>query len=163
MPSRSQFPAAESESPLSLWYPTHPNGLSHAGTYNNNTMSMAAGYTGLTKVFTREIADKLFNFGELFKSSINQICKKYSVKVQITGVGSILGLHVKKGNISTPPKYSDFELNKLKLIHLEMSLKGFLFAQRGYLTLNVAMVQEDLNKFLEAFESVLKEHKDILA
>ena len=72
-------------------------------------------------------------------------------------------MHVKKGNISTPPKYSDFELNKLKLIHLEMSLKGFLFAQRGYLTLNVAMVQEDLNKFLEAFESVLKEHKDILA
>mgnify|MGYP001234796189 FL=1 len=44
-----------------------------------------------------------------------------------------------------------------------MSLKGFLFAQRGYLTLNIAMGQEDLNKFLEAFESVLKEHKDILA
>ena len=148
---------------MELWNPTHPHGLSHAGTFNNNTMSMAAGYTGLTKVFTREIANKLFDFGELFKSSINQICKQYSVKVQITGVGSILGLHVKKGNISTPPKYSDFELNKLKLIHLEMSLKGFLFAQRGYLTLNVAMVQEDLNKFLEAFESVLKEHKDILA
>jgi len=148
---------------MELWDPTHPHGLSHAGTFNNNTMSMAAGYTGLTKVFTREVADKLFNFGELFKSSINQICEKYSVKVQITGVGSILGLHVKKGNISIPPKYSDFELNKLKLIHLEMSLKGFLFAQRGYLTLNVAMGQEDLNKFLKAFESVLKEHKDILA
>ena len=62
--------------------------------------------------------------------------------------------------ISNP---SDFQLNKLKLIHLEMAVRGFLFAQRGYLTLNIAMNQDDLKKFLVAFENVLKEHKDILA
>lgn len=148
---------------MDLWDPTHPDGLAHAGTFNNNTMSMAAGYTGLTKVFTREAADQLFDSGEAFKLSINKMCETHNVSLQMTGVGSILGLHVEKGFISKPPIYSDFQLNKLKLIHLEMAIRGFLFAQRGYLTLNIAMNQDDLKKFLVAFENVLKEHKDILA
>ena len=147
---------------MALWDPTHVNSLSHAGTFNNNTMSMAAGYIGLTKVFTPEIADKLFESGEQFKNLLNEVCQNNEVKMQITGVGSILGLHVRNGVLSSPPIYEKFDLDKLKLIHLEMALRGFLFAQRGYMTLNVAMTEGDLIQFKEAFEDVIKLYKDVL-
>jgi glutamate-1-semialdehyde 2,1-aminomutase len=146
---------------MALWDPTMPNALAHAGTFNNNTISMSAGFTGLTEVFTASVASNLFNKGEKFKDKLNDLCKRYDVNLQVTGVGSILGLHVRDGVILQPPKYSSSDLNKLKLIHLEMSLRGFLFAQRGYMTLNIEMKDIHLEKFVNAFEDVIVSHKDI--
>jgi len=148
---------------MALWDPTVPNALAHAGTFNNNTISMSAGFTGLTEVFTASVASDLFNKGENFKDTLNDLCKRYDVNLQVTGVGSILGLHVRDGVILQPPKYSSSELNKLKLIHLEMSLRGFLFAQRGYMTLNIEMKDIHLEKFVNAFEDVIVSHKDIFS
>ena len=124
---------------------------------------MSAGFIGLTEVFTKTVARDLFNKGENFKATLNELCKQHDVILQITGVGSILGLHVRDGAILHPPKYSNFELNKLKLIHLEMSLKGFLFAQRGYMTLNIEMEDTHLEQFVDAFEDVIVSYKDIFS
>ena len=148
---------------MSLWDPTAPDALAHAGTFNNNTISMSAGFIGLTEVFTKTVARDLFNKGENFKATLNELCKQHDVNLQVTGVGSILGLHVRDGAILHPPKYSNFELNKLKLIHLEMSLKGFLFAQRGYMTLNIEMEDTHLEQFVDAFEDVIVSYKDIFS
>ena len=146
---------------MNLWDPTKPNFLAHAGTFNNNTLSMAAGLAGLTEVFTSEIATDLFNKGENFKSSLNSICERHSINIQITGLGSILGIHIGTEKIVRPYAYNQHDLNRLKLIHLEMANKGFLFAQRGYMTLNIAMVEKDTNEFLSAFEEVVTSHKEI--
>ena len=146
---------------MNLWDPTKPNFLAHAGTFNNNTLSMAAGLTGLTEVFTSEIATDLFNKGENFKSSLNSICERHSINIQVTGLGSILGIHIGTKKIVRPYAYNEHDLNRLKLIHLEMANKGFLFAQRGFMTLNIAMVEKDTNEFLSAFEEVITSHKEI--
>ncbi len=146
---------------MDLWDPTKPNYLSHAGTFNNNTLSMAAGLTGLTEVFTPKIAKNLLKMGENFKSALNDICKKNAINMQVTGIGSILGFHIGKGTIVRPPYYNPNDLNILKLIHLEMANRGFLFAQRGYIALNIAMMQNHINGFLGSFEEVVRSHSDL--
>ena len=44
-----------------------------------------------------------------------------------------------------------------------MSLKGFLFAQRGYMTLNIEMEDTHLEQFVDAFEDVIVSYKDIFS
>jgi glutamate-1-semialdehyde 2,1-aminomutase len=126
-------------------------------------MSMAAGYTGLSKLFTSDVADQLFDQGEKFKSELNDIIKKRDVSLQVTGVGSILGLHTHSEPVSNPVTAQPANLEKLKLIHLEMMAHGFTYAQRGYLTLNLAMVPGDLERFKIAFDEVILKHDDLLS
>ncbi|MDA1238064.1 MAG: aminotransferase class III-fold pyridoxal phosphate-dependent enzyme [Proteobacteria bacterium] len=148
---------------MALFDPTKANSLAHAGTFNNNVMSMAAGYTGLSKLFTSDVADQLFDQGEKFKSELNDIIKKRDVSLQVTGVGSILGLHTHSEPVSNPVTAQPANLEKLKLIHLEMMAHGFTYAQRGYLTLNLAMVPGDLERFKIAFDEVILKHDDLLS
>lgn len=142
--------------------PTSPSALPHAGTFNNNVMSMAAGYAGLTKVFTPEAADHLFEQGETFKKALNQVAADRGVAVQVTGAGSILGIHTVSHPIRNPHDSEDPVADRQPLIHLEMMMRGFAYAQRGYMTLNLAMTNEDLNDFAGAFDDVLGQHAELL-
>ena len=81
--------------------------------------------------------------------------------MQVTGLGSILGIHIGTDKIIRPHTLNQHDLSRLKLIHLEMANRGFLFAQRGYMTLNIAMVEKDTDEFLSAFEEAIISHKEI--
>ncbi len=142
--------------------PTSPNALPHAGTFNNNVMSMAAGYAGLSQVFTPDAADDLYDLGEAFKARLNEVASARGVGVQVTGCGSILGIHTVSHAIRTPHDSEDPVPDRQPLIHLEMMLRGFVYAQRGYMTLSLAMADEDLDGFADAFDEVLGLHGDLL-
>ena len=147
---------------MALFDPTSPDALPHAGTFNNNVISMAAGYAGLSEVFTAEVADALYARGEVFKARLNRIVQICGVDMQITGSGSILGLHTVANPIRTPRDALDARPDKKTLIHLELMMRGFSYAQRGYMTLSLAMTDDDLDGFAAAFEDVLRVHADIL-
>ena len=147
---------------MSQFDPTSPTALPHAGTFNNNVMSMSAGYAGLSEVFTPASADELYDRGENFKALLNEIAHKRGVGVQVTGCGSILGIHTLSHAIRTPHDSEDPVPARQPLIHLEMMLRGFVYAQRGYMTLSLAMNEGDLDAFAHAFDSVLEHHGDLL-
>lgn len=148
---------------MSRFDPTSPNALGHAGTFNNNVMSMAAGYTGLSRVFTEQAADDLFKGGEQFRARLNALISKRNLAMQVTGVGSIMGLHTIGHPIRTPADVADPSPEKATLLHLEMMQRGFVYAQRGYMTLSLAMTDKDLDNFAAAFDEVLEKHADLLA
>ncbi|MCP5367517.1 MAG: aminotransferase class III-fold pyridoxal phosphate-dependent enzyme [Hyphomicrobiales bacterium] len=148
---------------MELFDPTSPKALSHAGTFNNNVMTMAAGYIALTKVFTEDAADQLYARGETLRGNLNAIVKAKGAKVQVTGVGSILGVHPVDHPITAPDSFKDQRLQHRQLLHLEMLMHGFVFAQRGYMSLNLAMTDEDLAGLATAFASVLDMHADCLS
>ena len=80
----------------------------------------------------------------------------------MTGVGSILGIHCHSHKLSKPTTYDKFHSDKLKILHLEMMLGGFYFAQRGYITLNIETTDRDLDNFLEKFEKVISDNQHLL-
>lgn len=143
--------------------PTSTSALPHAGTFNNNVMSMAAGYAGLSKIFTQKAAGELYDRGEIFKARLKDIARAQGVPIQITGCGSILGFHLTSRPIRSPQDSGDILPERQKLLHLEMMLRGISFAQRGYVTLNLAMTADDLEAFVEAFNEVLGTHAELLA
>ena len=132
----------------------------HAGTFNNNVLSMAAGIVGLRDIYTAEVADTFNASADTFRDRLNAIMTRHGVAMQTMGVGSILALHFAVGEIKRPEDTwamdATAERRKAdlhKLLHLDMMEMGQYFARRGMLSLSLPMGPAEF----AAFESALDE------
>ena len=128
--------------------------VAHAGTFNNNVITMAAGCAGLSEVFTAEVAETLYARGEALRARLNDAGREAGVPFQATGVGSIMALHPQSEPIR---RTADLvvPLALRKLVHLEMLTRGYSFARRGYVTLSLPLEDADLDGFVAALTDML--------
>ena len=74
--------------------PRQPDALPHAGTFNNNVLTMAAGIAALSEVYTPEAAKALNATGEALRSRLNEVATQARRGMLFTGIGSMLrGAH----------------------------------------------------------------------
>jgi len=132
--------------------------IAEQGRFNNNVLTMAAGYAALSQVFTPQAADDLYARGEALKGELNWIAREKGKSLQVTGTGSIMCIHSVDGPVRTPADVVDPLPERGKLLHLEMFMRGFAFAQRGYISLNLAMTDDDMSEFTQAFAEVINLH-----
>jgi len=143
---------------MCLFDPTSPKFLSHAGTFNNNVLTMAAGCAALSQVFTEEAADDLYARGEALKGELNRIAREKGKSLRLTGTGSLMCIHSVGDHMRKPADVADPMPDRGKLLHLELFMRGFAFAQRGYIALNLAMTDDDMSEFAQAFADVIDIH-----
>jgi glutamate-1-semialdehyde 2,1-aminomutase len=143
--------------------PARPDALGHAGTFNNNVLSMAGGVAGLTQVFTPAEAVRLNALGDRLRDRLNAVGDQRKAPFQATGVGSLIGLHFIRGKILKPadayPKDTAAERAQLdveKLFHLEMIDRGYYFARRGYIALSLPTTEADCEGFVAAVDDFLQ-------
>lgn len=141
--------------------PARPGGLSHPGTFNNNTLTMAAGAAGLREVWTSEVAVAHNAAGDHFRDRINALFAESRVAMQATGIGSIIALHFQSTPITAVEDVRAAQAQRA-LLHLEMIQRGYYFARRGYLALSVALQPGDHDGFLVALQDVVESHRAIL-
>ena len=141
--------------------PRAENPLPHAGTFNNNVLSMAAGVAGLRDVFTPDAADQLRDRGNGFRDRLNAIIAERGVTAQVKGYGSIMCLHFQMGEINRPEDTAATRPEARRLFHLEMLARGIYVAARGYMTLSLALTDEHLERFYQAFDEILATHGDL--
>ncbi|WGY00372.1 aminotransferase class III-fold pyridoxal phosphate-dependent enzyme [Nocardioides sp. QY071] len=142
--------------------PARPGGLSHPGTFNNNTLTMAAGAAGLREVWTPEVAVAHNIAGDRLRERTNAVFAEAGVAMQATGIGSIIALHFQSTPITAVEDVVPAEAQRA-LLHLEMILHGCYFARRGYLALSVALQPADHDAFLAALRAVVERHRAILS
>ena len=82
---------------MDLFDPRRPDALPHAGTFNNNVLTMSAGLTGLTEVYTPTAARALNARGDALRERLNALCRAADAPVQFTGIGSMLAVHIMRG------------------------------------------------------------------
>ena len=68
---------------MELFDPTKPDHLPHAGTFNNNVLTMAAGVAGYGEVYTPEAAVTLNARGEKIRERLNAICQKAERRIPV--------------------------------------------------------------------------------
>jgi glutamate-1-semialdehyde 2,1-aminomutase len=141
--------------------PTKPGSLAHAGTFNNNVMSMAAGAVGLREIYTPEAARALSAAGESLKQRLNAVFAEKNVAMQATGVGSLLSIHFQRKPIRRPADVDSAD-EKRALFHLEMMQRGYFFARRGYMALSIVLEPEDHDGFVAAAGAVADEYGSVL-
>jgi glutamate-1-semialdehyde 2,1-aminomutase len=140
--------------------PSRPDRIGHGGTFNNNTLSMAAGLAGLTKVLTADAVKALNARGDRLRGMLMEAAGSRGVPFQVTGVGSVFTLHFQSGrlhqpgDIRTPAPWR-------KLVHLEMLLRGFYVSRRGSMNLSLATTDKDCERLAQAFGNVLDTHGDL--
>ncbi|UEM25200.1 aspartate aminotransferase family protein (plasmid) [Skermanella mucosa] len=142
--------------------PRRPDAWAHAGTFNNNVLTMAAGVAGLTKLYTPEAADRLNGRGDALRRRLNEAGERAGVPVLATGVGSILGIHFQTRPIHRPADAEETPEAARALLHLEMMAKGFYFAHRGFLSLSLPLTDADHDGFVDSFEAFLAENGQVL-
>ena len=61
---------------MDLFDPRRPDALPHAGTFNNNVLTMNAGLAGLTEIYTPEAARALNARGDALRERLNALCRR---------------------------------------------------------------------------------------
>ncbi|HEY9215983.1 MAG TPA: aminotransferase class III-fold pyridoxal phosphate-dependent enzyme [Ancylobacter sp.] len=142
--------------------PASPNAFSHGGTFNNNILSMAAGYAGLTKVLTEEASARVNALGDTLRGSLNAALEKHEVGAVVIGRGSLMNLHFVAGPVETPAVLDHAPRAPLDLWHIEMLLRGQYVTPRGMLALSLPFGQAEVDGFVDAFDDFLASFKQLL-
>jgi glutamate-1-semialdehyde 2,1-aminomutase len=145
--------------------PRSPEAFPHAGTFNNNVLSMAAGTAGLETVFTPEVASELSVRGEALKARLNEIARASGTAMQVTGLGSLMTVHfgpVARGEIRSVDDLAAADQDAKALFHLEMVARGQYLARRGLMSLSLALSEDDLDAFADAVADVLAVHGPLM-
>ncbi len=135
--------------------PASPDALPHAGTFNNNVVTMAAGIAAMRDIYTPERADALFALGESLRNRLNDVFRAQDAQFQATGLGSIIGLHptrVVKGS----PDHDEGDDRLMELLFLNLLERGFYIARRGFIALNLEITEVELDGFVTTVEEILK-------
>jgi glutamate-1-semialdehyde 2,1-aminomutase len=137
---------------MAMYDPRRPGSVAHAGTFNNNVLSMAAGYAGLTELFPPSAARELFERGERLRGDLNAIAEGRPMRW--TGMGSMLTVHFGPDPVVSPRDMRPApELREL--FHLEMLARGFHLARRGMIALSLEITDEDCAAFCDAVRDFL--------
>ncbi|KAI0130408.1 pyridoxal phosphate-dependent transferase [Xylariales sp. AK1849] len=147
---------------MSVYDPRLPGSLFHSGTFNNNTMTMHAGYAGLSKVYTDD-ANFVFNAkGDKLRARLESACKR--TKLSFTGLGAMLAVHFTDSEVEDIRCVDDVEERwDLKdLFWLEMMEDGYWITKRGSIALILETPDEELDRFVGCVQRFLQRHESIM-
>ena len=146
---------------MAMYDPQRPNAMPHAGTFNNNTLSMAAGAAAMGEVFTPSAASALNSRGDTLRRRLNAMAKESGAPVHLTGIGSLMNLHGCRRKIRTPEELDASDDRIRQLVFLDLLERGFYIARRGFVALMLPHTDRDLEVFSEAMGDILERHSGI--
>jgi glutamate-1-semialdehyde 2,1-aminomutase len=142
--------------------PRRPGALPHAGTFNNNVLSMAAGLAGLRRVLTPQALDSLNRRGDTLRDGMNGVLARNGVDAQVTGIGSLLSLHMTGRAVSSPADLHGADADARALVFFDLLERGVFLAKRGYMALSVPFDEAACEAMLRTFEGVVEERRQVL-
>ena len=151
---------------MDVYSPLNPHALGHSGTFQNNTLMLCAGYTGLKEVYTAEAVKNLNDQGDDLRQRLQKLFS--GSKFCVTGRGSMLCIHATESGLLPDQIKCRDDIAKeesgdlKKLFWMEMIGAGFWVQTRGMITLNIAISGEVLEAFVEAVKSFCRKYSDLI-
>jgi glutamate-1-semialdehyde 2,1-aminomutase len=142
--------------------PSRPKALPHAGTFNNNTLTMKAGHVGITQIFTAEACLALNARGDRLRHAINGLFQRYQAGWQATGVGSMMTLHPVMGEVTRPEHLEKADLRLKRLLYFHLLSQGFYIAERGFIAMSLMIGDAEEEGLLAALEAFVIKHRALI-
>lgn len=143
--------------------PARPGHLSHAGTFNNNVLTLAAATVGLSEIFTAKAAEAMNEAGNALRARLNERLSHYGIKGQVTGYGSMMMLHLTEEPLTGPVDSGKVPAAARGLFHLGMIERGYYVARRNMMVLSLPMGQSEFDGLVDAVDDWCATHKGLFA
>ena len=131
----------------------------HAGTYNANPMTLAAGLAAM-RLLTREKTEEINRRGDYLRNRINEIAESKGVPICASGVGSLLQVHT---GYSPPKSFREAISRPMDaqglLFYLMLERGCFLAPGRCTMNISTAIKDEDIAKIESALIASIEELK----
>ncbi len=127
--------------------------LGHAGTFNNNVVSMAAGVATLTDVLTDEVLEATHTRGERLRHRLNETFTRKHLPMCVTGIGSLMNVHGVAAPVRSARDLTDADDRLKELLFFHCLDAGFYLARRGFIALSIEITDADLDGFVEAVDA----------
>lgn len=135
--------------------------LGLSGTFSGNPLTMAAGIATLKK-YDQAAIDRINGLGDRLKAGIIKGAADAGIPLQVTGYGSLLGLHFTKRELKDCA--DEYRLMKesamfRKLFHMEEINMGYYTQMKGRFTVSTAMNEALIDKTIEDYAKIFKKIK----
>jgi glutamate-1-semialdehyde 2,1-aminomutase len=147
---------------MALFDPARPDALPHAGTFNNNTLTMAVGSVAMTEIYTPEACAALNARGDMLRDRLNDLFMRYQVRMKAMGQGSMIALHPTAGEIASPHDLDATDKRLRQLLFLDLLEQGVYMAERGFMALSLMVTDEDCDRVVSAVEHHITERRELL-
>ena len=147
---------------MALFNPKLGGALAHAGTFNNNVCSMAAGCAAMGEIYTPERAAEFFDWSESFRASLNELFVAKAIPMYANGMGSMIAIHFSSRPTKIPADISAGCRSLRPLLHMELLLEGVLICGRGDIFLSLPMDETHFSKARLALESFIDRNKSVI-
>lgn len=134
--------------------------LTHAGTFNNNVLTLAAGIAGLEQVYTREAAIALNARGDQLREQLNGVLSQ--VPMQFTGQGSVMSVHPTAQPIHCPASIPDDRKTVRDLFFFHLLENGLYSARRGLFALSLPLAEPQLRSLVSATQLFVERYGGLL-
>ncbi len=142
--------------------PSQLNALPHAGTFNNNVLTMSAGLAGLTQVYTPQAAVALNARGDALRTRLNDLCQRHEVPMQFTGLGSMLSVHLTDAPLHTPEDTAQGNGQLRDLLFFDLLQAGIWIARRGMINLSLPIGDVEEAQLVDAVAGFIAQRGALL-
>ncbi|HEY3911202.1 MAG TPA: aminotransferase class III-fold pyridoxal phosphate-dependent enzyme [Stellaceae bacterium] len=132
--------------------PRRPDAFQHAGTFNNNVLTMNAGLVGLTEIYTPERARSLNEWGDALRQRLNAVVRRHRLPMQFTGIGSMMSVHMTDRPVHSEEDAARGNGALRDLFWFDLVARGVWFAKRGMFALSLALDDRDADHLADAIE-----------
>ncbi len=148
---------------MSKFDPRRADSLPHAGTFNNNILTMSAGVAGMEQLYTPEAAVKLNAAGDKLRARLNAVTRDKGLAMQFIGIGSMICVHFVKGDIKSVKDAKKANKDLGELFFLDLLARGIYIARRGMMALSLPLTEADGDTLVAAVEEFAESRKRLLA
>ena len=145
------------EDVMSMWDPSVAGGpqVSHAGTFNGNPMTAAAGVATLRELSV-EVYEELEEKGEYLRGKLRDVISDLEAPMGVTGAASLFGIQATSEVVRDYRSYSTNDGDLLEMVFMGMMNEGYLLSSKCAGNVSAAHTYEELDGFVGAFERVLR-------
>ncbi|WP_315744833.1 MULTISPECIES: aspartate aminotransferase family protein [unclassified Bradyrhizobium] len=148
---------------LERFDPRRPSSLSHPGTFNNNTLTMAAGLAGLRERLDREAVSRFNDRGGGLRDDLNAILRKAEFPMSLTGLGSVMNVHGTKAEIRNAGDLRGQNERLKELFFFDMLEEGIYLARRGLIALSLPIGDAETERLKSAVTRFVERRRPLLA
>lgn len=136
----------------------------HAGTFNANPVTLAAGVESLT-LLTRAELGRINALGQRIRDGLTELFTAKRVDAHVTGAGSLFRIHM------TSTRFSDYRgwrravmanataKQKQQLLYEGLLDRGILFSPSGMGAISTPMSEREVDVFVDAARDIVAAHR----